>query len=136
VRREYDRREEGCPFCSSATGEVLIKNSLSVSVRVKYPVTHWHVLVIPKRHTADYFDLETAESRACHRLVTEARSLVCKADPSVAGFNVGINGGQSRWSDRDALPYSSYPAAGGDHPKPRGGVRGVIPAKADYIGSE
>jgi ATP adenylyltransferase len=73
---------------------VLIENRLSFAIRDKYPVTDWHILVVPKRHTSDYFDLGTAESRACHRLITEARSLVCKADPAVMGFNVGINSGQ------------------------------------------
>jgi ATP adenylyltransferase len=61
----YDRREQGCPFYSIPTGDILIENRLSIAVRDKYPVTDWHILVIPKRHTPDYFDLGTAESRAC-----------------------------------------------------------------------
>ena len=65
-----------------------------MAVRDRYPVTNWHILVVPKRHTADYFDLGTAESRACDRLLTEARSMIRKADPSVMGFNVGINSGE------------------------------------------
>jgi diadenosine tetraphosphate (Ap4A) HIT family hydrolase len=82
VRREYDRREQGCPFCSIASGEVLIENNLSVVIRDRYPVTNWHVLVVPKRHTADYFDLGTAESRACDRLLGDVRSMIRKADPA------------------------------------------------------
>jgi ATP adenylyltransferase len=54
VRREYERTERGCPFCSIARGDVLIENRLSVAVRDKYPVTDWHILVVPKRHTADF----------------------------------------------------------------------------------
>jgi ATP adenylyltransferase len=94
VRREYDRDEQACPFSSIPTGDVLIENRLSLAVRDKYPVTDWHILVVPKRHTSDYFDLGTAESRACDRLLTEARSMIRKADPSVKGFNVGINSGE------------------------------------------
>jgi ATP adenylyltransferase len=37
VRGEYDRREEDCPFCSIASSDVLIENTLSVVVRDKYP---------------------------------------------------------------------------------------------------
>ena len=85
VRSENDRREQGCPFCSIPTDDVLIENRLSVAVRDRYPVTDWHMLVVSERHTADYFDLGTAESRACHRPITEARSLVCKSDPAVMG---------------------------------------------------
>jgi ATP adenylyltransferase len=80
VRREYERDEQGCPFCSISRSDVLIENRLSVVVRDKYPVTDWHVLVVPKRHTADFFDLGTAESRACNRLLTEARSMIHEAE--------------------------------------------------------
>jgi ATP adenylyltransferase len=133
VRREYDQREEGCPFCSIHTSDVLIENRLSVAVRDKYPVTDWHILVVPKRHTPDYFDLGTAESRACHRLIKEARSLVCKADPFVMGFNVGINSGEVAGQTVMHCHIHLIPRRTGDHPKPRGGERGIIPAKADYI---
>jgi ATP adenylyltransferase len=135
VRREYDRREQACPFCSIRTGDVLIENRLSVAVRDKYPVTDWHMLVIPKRHTADYFELGIAESRACHRLITEARSLVCKADHSVAGFNVGINSGQVAGQTVMHCHIHLIPRRVNDHPNPRGGVRAVIPSKGDYIGT-
>jgi ATP adenylyltransferase len=135
VRREYERTEQGCPFCSIPNGDVLIENRLSVAVRDKYPVTDWHILVVPKRHTADYFDLGTAESRACQRLLTEARSLICKADAAVMGFNVGINSGHVAGQTVMHCHVHLIPRRTNDHPNPRGGVRAVIPAKADYIGS-
>jgi diadenosine tetraphosphate (Ap4A) HIT family hydrolase len=134
VRREYDRREPACPFCSFSTGDIFIENSLSVAVRDKYPVTDSHILVVPKRHTSDYFDLGTAESRACHRLITEARSLVCKSDPAVMGFNVGINNGEVAGQTVMHCHIHLIPRRVNDHPNPRGGVRAVIPSKGDYIG--
>jgi ATP adenylyltransferase len=97
-------------------------------------VTDWHVLVVPKRHTADYFDLGTAESRACDRLLGEARSLISKEDARVTGFNVGINSGEAAGQTVMHCHIHLIPRRTGDHPNPRGGVRGVIPAKADYIG--
>ena len=45
--------------------DTLMKNSLAYAVRDRYPVTERHVLVVPRRHTPDYFDLGTAELRAC-----------------------------------------------------------------------
>jgi hypothetical protein len=30
VRREYDRTEQGCPFCSISSGDVQLENRLSV----------------------------------------------------------------------------------------------------------
>jgi diadenosine tetraphosphate (Ap4A) HIT family hydrolase len=115
---------------------VLIENRLSVAVRDKYPVTDWHVLVVPKRHTSDFFDLGTAESRACHRLLTEARSMIREADAAVTGFNVGINSGEAAGQTVMHCHIHLIPRRRGDHPNPRGGVRGVIPAKADYVGSK
>jgi 5-methylcytosine-specific restriction endonuclease McrA len=35
VRREYDRREVDCPFCTISSGDVLLENSLSMVVRDK-----------------------------------------------------------------------------------------------------
>jgi ATP adenylyltransferase len=132
VRGEYDRREEDCPFCSIASSDVLIENTLSVVVRDKYPVTNWHLLVVPKRHTADYFDLGTAESGACHRLITEARSLIAMLTRPVVGFNVGINSGEVAGQTVMHCHLYLIPRRTGDHPNPRGGVRSVFPAKADY----
>jgi ATP adenylyltransferase len=60
------------------------------------------LLVIPKRHTADYFDLGSAELRACQTLLAEARKLVLKKDPSVLGFNVEINSGAVAGPDGNA----------------------------------
>jgi ATP adenylyltransferase len=133
VRREYERAEQGCPFCSIAGGDILTENRLSVAIKDRHPVTDWHVLVVPKRHTADFFDLGTAESRACHRLVTEARSMIRKADATVAGFNVGINSGEVAGQTVLHCHIHLIPRRRGDHPNPRGGVRAVIPGKADYI---
>ena len=107
----------------------LIENAVSVAVRDKYPVTDWHILVVPKRHTPDYFDLGTAESRACHRLIMEARSLVCKADPAVMGFNMGFNSGEVAGQTVMHCHVHLIPRRTGDHPNPRGGVRAVIPSK-------
>jgi diadenosine tetraphosphate (Ap4A) HIT family hydrolase/5-methylcytosine-specific restriction endonuclease McrA len=135
VRREYERVEQGCPFCSISSGDVLLKNSLSVGIRDRYPVTDWHILVVPKRHTADYFDLGTAESRACDRLLAEAHSMIRKADPSVMGFNVGINSGEVAGQTVMHCHLHLIPRRAGDHPNPRGGVRAVIPSKGDYIGT-
>ena len=75
VRAAYGT-EAHCSFCSTTKASPLLENSLAIVIKDKYPITKCHVLVIPKRHIADYFDLGTAETRACHRLVSEARALL------------------------------------------------------------
>jgi ATP adenylyltransferase len=81
VRAAYERVEPGCPFCSTGDRQVLLQNSLAVVLKDQYPVTERHVLIVPKRHTADYFDLGMAEVRACQQLLTAARTLVLKTGP-------------------------------------------------------
>jgi ATP adenylyltransferase len=134
ARREYDRHEQGCPFCSIPAGDILIENRLSVAVRDKFPVTDWHILVIPKRHTADYFDLGTADT--CLSAADYGSSLLCLQNrPFRGGLQRRNQQRASRRSNCDALSRSSHSATDRDHPNPRGGVRAVIPSKGDYIGT-
>ncbi len=88
--------------------------------------------MVPKRHIADYFDLGTAEVRACQQLLVEARSLVLGKDSHILGFNVGINSGKVAGQTVMHCHIHLIPRRAGDNPNPRGGVRCVIPGKADY----
>jgi diadenosine tetraphosphate (Ap4A) HIT family hydrolase len=56
-----------------------------------YPVTQGHLLAIPRRHVADYFDLHQPERNAIQRLLEHGRMQLQKRHPEVVGFNVGIN---------------------------------------------
>jgi diadenosine tetraphosphate (Ap4A) HIT family hydrolase/5-methylcytosine-specific restriction endonuclease McrA len=136
VRAAFARTEASCPFCSLGKERVVLENALAVAVRDLYPVTAGHMLVIPKRHALDYFDLGSAEQRACDRLLIEARKLTLSTDPTVAGFNVGANVGVAAGQTVMHCHIHLIPRRSGDSPNPRGGVRGVVPGKADYVGDE
>jgi hypothetical protein len=41
VRREYDRTEQGCPFCSISSGDVQLENRLSVEQNFKQPFEYF-----------------------------------------------------------------------------------------------
>lgn len=132
VRAAYEHTDAECPFCSTDDRTILLHNSLAIVVRDQYPVSEWHLLIIPKRHTADYFELGSAEVRACQQLLAEARNLVLKEDSTVSGFNVGINSGIVAGQTVMHCHTHLIPRRLGDNPNPRGGIRAVIPAKADY----
>jgi ATP adenylyltransferase len=132
VKAAYQHREAGCPFCLTGDQMTLLQNSLAVVVRDQHPVSEWHLLVIPKRHAADYFDLGSAEVRACQQLLAEARNLVLKEDSTV-GFNVGINSGAAAGQTVMHSHIHLIPPRIDDNPNPRGGVRAVVPGKADYM---
>ncbi len=97
----------------------------------KFPVSRGHILIIPKRHCADYFDLDFSEQSACWVLLNEVKEIIeNKFHPD--GFNIGINinesAGQTIWHAHIHL----IPRYLGDVVEPRGGVRGVIPEKREY----
>jgi diadenosine tetraphosphate (Ap4A) HIT family hydrolase len=131
VRESYTRREKDCPFCGER--EILLENALAYVTSDKYQVTDRHVLVIPKRHVADYFDLGTAEVSACQRLLVETRVMLLEQDASIRGFNVGINSGATAGQTVMHCHIHLIPRREGDCEDPRGGVRAVIPGKANYL---
>src|SRR5207248_6160856 len=64
-RTFYDNREGGCVFCEIPQSDILNSNSLAVCMLDRFPITPLHSLVIPRRHTDDYFSLTPAERNAC-----------------------------------------------------------------------
>ncbi|AWN41166.1 HIT domain-containing protein [Methylobacterium durans] len=132
VRAESDAREASCPFCDTTGRELVAENSLAVAFRDLYPVTPLHTLVIPRRHAATFFDLYEPERRAMNLLLDEARSQIRSADPAVTGFNIGMNCGDDAGQTVPHAHIHLIPRRRGDVEQPRGGVRGVIPGKANY----
>jgi len=122
-----------CPFCSPVDGEKILASELCFARWDKYPVTEGHLLVIPNRHVADYFSATEEERTALWAMVDEAKKLLdgrFKPD----GYNVGINIGTTAGQTVIHCHIHLIPRRAGDSVNPRGGVRGVIPGKADYSG--
>jgi 5-methylcytosine-specific restriction endonuclease McrA len=60
VRESLDHREHECVFCNPADRPIVMENRLTIAIADRYPVTQGHVLVIPRRHEKDYFQLGSA----------------------------------------------------------------------------
>ncbi|MBR4987349.1 MAG: HIT family protein [Methanocorpusculum sp.] len=118
-----------CPFCG-AEDEVL-GNELAYAKFDAYPVSPGHLLIIPRRHAADWFDLDSAEQQAILNLVSEAK-LLLDEKYSPDGYNIGINCGEAAGQTIFHVHVHLIPRYAGDVEHPRGGVRGVIPAKRNY----
>lgn len=132
VLDSYEDREDGCVFCDVATGRVIAENELCYAIRDAYPVTDIHSLVIPKRHISDYFELYQPELNAIQQMLQQQREHIIGSDPTVTGFNIGMNSGQSAGQTINHCHVHLIPRRDGDADNPRGGVRGVIPAKQKY----
>lgn len=118
-----------CAFCELNTYK--LENDLAFVIYDKYPVTKGHVLVIPKRHVADYFDTTEEEKRAMQQLAEEIREIQ-KEELSPDGFNIGINCGEAAGQTIFHVHMHVIPRYKGDMDDPAGGVRGVIPEKQKY----
>lgn len=125
----------GCPFCRSASSrKVLTESADAYAISDGYPVSPGHALVIPKRHVVDYFDLTPDEQAACWAVANRAQAILADRH-SPDGFNVGINSGRAAGQSVMHAHIHLIPRYEGDVPKPRGGVRHVIPEKGDYRSS-
>ena len=93
-----------CAFCKDISERTIDENELCFAIRDAYPVTKHHTLIIQ----------------------------IIALDPTITGFNVGINEGTSAGQTIFHAHIHLIPRRDGDTNNPRGGVRGVIPAKQSY----
>ena len=77
-------------------------------------------------------ELTPDEWAAAHRLAQKLAADLQAADPTIAGFNFGANDGETAGQSVFHCHLHLIPRRAGDHPAPRGGIRGVIPHKAHY----
>jgi diadenosine tetraphosphate (Ap4A) HIT family hydrolase len=126
---------EPCLFCSVQTDDrkrIVAENELAYVIRDGFPVTQGHTLIIPKRHTADYFGLVQAEVHAINALMIEQRDLLGLDDSTIEGFNIGMNCGEVAGQTVFHCHVHLIPRRKGDVENPRGGVRHLISGKGFY----
>ena len=123
-------KNKPCPFCNLER-EKILESELSFAIYDGFPVNEGHALIIPKRHTANYFDLSLEEQKDCIELLNRVKGIVEeKYKPS--GFNVGININEAAGQTVSHVHIHLIPRYEGDVEEPRGGVRGVIPERRNY----
>ena len=63
-----------CVFCQIK--EIVLENELAIAFYDKYPVNKGHLLIIPKRHVEQYFDLTEQERKAIDQLLFEGKKII------------------------------------------------------------
>lgn len=90
----------GCFLCEAAASAsddreklVVLRGSHCIALLNRYPYNNGHLLVAPKAHKADLFELSDAENLELMRMSARLqRTLLELMQPQ--GFNLGINFGQ------------------------------------------
>ena len=121
-----------CVFCELPNGRIVAESELFLVILDGFPVTEGHTLLIPKRHVGTWFDLTEQEQRAANQLLVKLKDNHIEKDPSISGFNIGMNCGESAGQTVMHCHIHLIPRRDGDCESPIGGVRGVIASKQSY----
>ncbi|MFC1526220.1 DEAD/DEAH box helicase family protein [Candidatus Latescibacterota bacterium] len=121
-----------CPFCFPNPDQLIREEDLVLALWDKYPVARGHALLVPRRHIPTITQATVDERTALFDLLGHIRR--CLDDQyHPAGYNIGINEGQAAGQTVQHLHIHLIPRYAGDVPDPTGGVRFVIPERANYL---
>ena len=130
---EPDEEMTGCRFCGKSAEPRIVDDYETVfSIEDRFPVSEGHHLIVPKRHTPDWFSMTEQERRDADALMRFIKNRLQASDPSITGFNIGMNCGEDAGQSIFHCHVHLIPRRPGDVEKPRGGVRHTIPLKGDY----
>lgn len=120
-----------CPFCNLDAGRIQLADQHAVVICDAFPVSPGHTLIIPRRHVGTFFET-TEQERSSLLVLLGQTQQVLAAELHPDGWNIGINDGPAAGQTVPHLHIHLIPRYAGDSPDPRGGVRWVLPDKADY----
>jgi superfamily II DNA or RNA helicase/HKD family nuclease/diadenosine tetraphosphate (Ap4A) HIT family hydrolase len=129
--------EADCPFCLWSDADCLLVSPLLRAHLDAFPVNVGHALIVTRRHVADWWSATDAERHALAEATADVRQrveahLTERGHPLPTGWNLGVNAGRDAGQTVPHLHLHLIPRYPNDVPDPTGGVRGVIPGKANY----
>jgi ATP adenylyltransferase len=119
-RVEYLVQEKpaDCIFCRQGSDRdrlILRSTPLTLVMLNRFPYTNGHLMVAPRRHTADLAELDDAEMLELFRAVTLCRDALSRSF-APDGFNIGINLGKAAGAGvEDHLHLHVVPRWNGDN---------------------
>jgi diadenosine tetraphosphate (Ap4A) HIT family hydrolase len=112
-----------CELCQPA--DVLLENALAFVRYDSNSLSRGHLLVIPRRHVADFFAMTIEEHSAVLDLLRRAQARI-QEQFRPDGYNIGVNVGAAAGQSRMHVHLHLIPRYRGDVPDPRGGIRCVL----------
>jgi ATP adenylyltransferase len=114
---------KGCIFCDfpAQTGEgddrqnlILGRSARSFVIFNRFPYNSGHLMVVPRRHTADFPSLSADESADLHQLLQRSMEILTESYRP-EGYNIGMNLGHCAGAGiKDHLHYHLVPRWTGD----------------------
>ena len=123
--------EKTCPFCVPEPARLLVSEGLVPALRDGYPVSRGHSLIVPRRHVGSFGEVSLDEQSAMLAMLQRVRAML-DAELRPDGYNIGINDGAAAGQTVMHVHMHVIPRYRGDRPDPRGGIRWIIPEKADF----
>lgn len=128
---QVDNGKDGIFENPSTDAELISELATVYSIYDKFPVSKGHALVIPKRKSANYFEMTDKEKTACQIMVERVKNILTKRyQPD--GFNIGFNMNEAAGQTVFHTHIHVIPRYKGDVENPRGGIRNIIPGMGDY----
>lgn len=124
-------RAEKCPFCNIDEDRVIAADGDVIAISDDFPVAKGHTLVIPKKHVGSIFQLGANERAQLWGFVGQVRQILDE-EFNPDGFTIGVNDGDAAGQTIRHAHIHIIPRYHGDVDNPRGGIRWIIPSKADY----
>lgn len=116
-----------CPLC--ALDMVLFGDDLAYVRRDDNAMSPGHVLVVPRRHVPDFFDMTPEEKASVLALLDRAKAEI-DAQHAPDGYNIGVNVGRAGGQNRMHVHVHLIPRYDGDVADPSGGIRCVLSGKS------
>lgn len=117
---------DDCEFCRPES--VLLEGALAYVRYDSNSLSRGHVLIIPRRHVANYFDMTIEEKTEIQSLLDRAQTKIA-AEHSPDGYNIGVNIGRAAGQNRMHVHVHLITRYGGDVVDPSGGIRCVLSKK-------
>jgi len=118
---------EACELCRP--DQVLLEDAEAYVRFDNNSLSRGHVLVVPRRHVADFFDMTAQEKTSIVALLDRAKARI-DAEFRPDGYNIGVNIGRAAGQSRMHVHVHLIPRYAGDVADPSGGIRCVLSKRA------
>jgi diadenosine tetraphosphate (Ap4A) HIT family hydrolase len=115
-----------CELCDPAM--ILMEEELAYVRFDNHALSPGHVLVVPRRHVASFFDMTMDEKTCVLTLLDRAKAHI-ETKHAPDGYNIGVNIGRAGGQSRMHVHVHLIPRYEGDVTNPQGGIRCVLAGK-------